>query len=79
MSVCVDLGGSASIGLCQRDFSLLTAETRSAPVDHPVADDPIGFLKAIPDGRHRRWGALHPAVLAAVGGAGNPEWLPQLP
>jgi hypothetical protein len=81
------LGGPASIGFGQRDFSLPMAETHSAAVDQPAADDLISFLKAIPVGvslLRRSWplpprGALPTVVLAAGGGVGDPERLPQLP
>jgi hypothetical protein len=51
------------------------AETRSARrVDQPTADDPISFLKAIPDGRYSRgvrypqWFLLLVAVLGILSG-----------
>jgi hypothetical protein len=65
--VCVALGGSASIGFGHWDFSLPMAETQSAPVDQPIADDLISFLKAIPDGRYRRGVRYQPRLeLTAV-------------
>jgi hypothetical protein len=50
------------------------AETLSAAVDQPVADDLISFLKAIPDCRYRRgvrypqWFLLLVAVLGILSG-----------
>jgi hypothetical protein len=50
------------------------AETHSAVVDQPAADDLISFLKAIPDGRYRRgvrypqWFLLLVAVLGILSG-----------
>ncbi|MEB3184593.1 MAG: transposase family protein [Cyanobacteriota bacterium] len=50
------------------------AETLSAALDQPVADDLISFLKAIPDGRYRRgvrypqWFLLLLAVLGILSG-----------
>ena len=49
-------------------------ETHSPAVDQPVADDLIGFLKAIPDGRYRcgvrypQWFLLLVAVLGILSG-----------
>ena len=54
------------------------AETRSAAVDQPAADDLISFLKAIPDGRYRRgvrypqWLLLLVAVLGILSGCRSP-------
>ena len=50
------------------------AETHSAAIDQPAADDLISFLKAIPDGRNRRgvrypqWFLLLVAVLGILSG-----------
>ena len=50
------------------------AETHSAAVNKPAADDLISFLKAIPDGRYRRgvrdpqWFLLLVAVLGILSG-----------
>lgn len=49
-------------------------ETSSAAVDHTAPDDPISFLKVIPDGRYRRgvrdpqWFLLLVALLATLSG-----------
>lgn len=73
-SFCIALGGSASIGFGQRDSSLSMAETHSAAVHQPAADDLISFLKAISDGRYRRgvryprWVLLLVAVLGILCG-----------